>query len=121
MSTVFENVPKRNYSFITTQWVINQEYIDGKITYSKQGWQVGFKKMTSPKKTHQLFRLRVYDFFASYHNDLEMTTQLTFNRAFLQGDVISREVYIKPPKEAEASDFWRRLKCVYGLRDASRL
>ena len=77
--------------------------------------------MTSPKKTHQLFRLRVYDFFASYHNDLEMTTQLTFNIAFLQGDVISREVYIKPPKEAEASDFWRLLKCVYGLRDASRL
>ena len=39
----------------------------------------------------------------------------------MQGDVISREVYIKPPKEAEASDFWRLLKCVYSLRDASRL
>ena len=55
-----------------------------------------------------------------FRND-DSTYSLTFNRAFLQGDVISREVYIKPPKEAEASDFWRLLKCVYGLRDASRL
>ena len=28
---VFEDVPKRNQSFITTQWLITQKYIDGKI------------------------------------------------------------------------------------------
>ena len=44
-----------------------------------------------------------------------------FGRETLSVIIISREVYIKPPKEAEASDFWRLLKCVYGLSDASRL
>ena len=39
--------------------------------------------------------------------------------AFLQGDMSSRNVYIKPPKEAETNYLWLVQKGVYGLSDAS--
>ena len=41
--------------------------------------------------------------------------------AFLQGKALEREIFIKPPKEAEAKDkLWLLNRCVYGLNDASR-
>lgn len=40
--------------------------------------------------------------------------------AFLQGSPLSRKIYIKPPKEANATGkLWLLHKCVYGLTDAS--
>ena len=42
--------------------------------------------------------------------------------AFLQGKRIDREVYLKPPKEANAEGkLWKLNKAVYGLCDASRV
>ena len=42
--------------------------------------------------------------------------------AFLQGKLIQREVYLKPPKEANSQDkLWKLRKVVYGLSDASRV
>ena len=41
--------------------------------------------------------------------------------AFLQGNRLEREVYVKPPKEfAEPGKIWRLLRCLYGLCDAPR-
>ena len=41
--------------------------------------------------------------------------------AFLQGSELERDVYIKPPKEAELKGkVWKLKKCLYGLNDASR-
>ena len=40
--------------------------------------------------------------------------------AFLQGNPIEREVFVKPPKEAGTNGLWKLNKCVYGLADASR-
>lgn len=42
--------------------------------------------------------------------------------AFLQGSRLERDVYVKPPKEAnlERGKVWKLKKCLYGLRDASR-
>ena len=42
--------------------------------------------------------------------------------AFLQGDEMERDVYIKPPKEACEKDgyVWKLKRCLHGLSDASR-
>jgi hypothetical protein len=41
--------------------------------------------------------------------------------AFLQGSHLERDVYLKPPKEAnQRGKLWKLKKCLYGLRDASR-
>ena len=46
---------------------------------------------------------------------------LDIKAAFLQGQNLDREIYLKPPKEAQCSGkLWRLKRCVYGLNDASR-
>ncbi len=41
--------------------------------------------------------------------------------AFLQGNQLDRDVYIKPPREANLpGKLWKLNKCLYGLKDASR-
>ena len=41
--------------------------------------------------------------------------------AFLQGKLLEREVYLRPPREANVKGvLWKLNKCVYGLMDASR-
>ena len=46
---------------------------------------------------------------------------LDVKSAFLQGNQIDRIIFLKPPKEAQTKSLWRLNKCVYGLKDASRL
>ena len=41
--------------------------------------------------------------------------------AFLQGKQLDREVYIRPPLEAETNVLWKLNKCLYGLKDAPRM
>ena len=45
---------------------------------------------------------------------------LDIQSAFLQGETISRKVYLKPPPEANTDKVWCLNKCVYGLQDAAR-
>ena len=42
--------------------------------------------------------------------------------AFLQGNCIEREVYIKPPPEWDGGEdlLWKLKRCLYGLNDAPR-
>lgn len=40
--------------------------------------------------------------------------------AFLQGQQLEREVFIKPPKEANTDALWLLKRCLYGLNDAAR-
>ena len=44
---------------------------------------------------------------------------LDVKTAFLQGEQLDRNVYIKLPKEAETTSVWKLRKCVYGLNVAS--
>ena len=44
---------------------------------------------------------------------------LDVKTAFLQGKLIERTVYVRPPKEAQTNKVWKLRKCVYGLTDAS--
>ena len=46
---------------------------------------------------------------------------LDITSAFLQGNVISRNVYVSPPKEfSEQGKLWQLKRCLYGLVDAPR-
>ena len=46
---------------------------------------------------------------------------LDIKAAFLQGNKIERDVYLKPPVEANTTKLWKLDICVYGLGEASRL
>ena len=45
---------------------------------------------------------------------------LDIKSAFLQGQPINREIFLKPPKKAGTDKLWKLLITVYGLRDAPR-
>lgn len=49
-----------------------------------------------------------------------MYTPWTLKQPFLQGSEITRDIYIRPPSEAQCKGkVWKLCKCVYGLADAS--
>ena len=45
---------------------------------------------------------------------------LDIKSAFLQVKEISRDLFVKPPKEAKTDNLWKLMKTVYGLNHASR-
>ena len=45
---------------------------------------------------------------------------LDVKTAYLQGDQIQREVYLKPPREGGWNGLWKLKKTVYGLKDAAK-
>ena len=49
-----------------------------------------------------------------------MPRSMDIKTAFLQGQMIDRDIYIKPPTELGIDKVWKLKKCVYGLGDASR-
>ena len=56
---------------------------------------------------------------ASTYNWKITTTDIKY--AFLQGRELDREVFLKPPKEAEvAGKVWKLKRCLYGLNDDAR-
>ena len=46
---------------------------------------------------------------------------LDIQSAFLQGQHLERDIYLKPPKEANTKNIWKLKKCIYGMSQASRL
>ena len=40
--------------------------------------------------------------------------------AYLQGEPLNREIYLRPPKEAKTEKLWKLNKCVYGINDAGK-
>ena len=48
-------------------------------------------------------------------------SSLDVKSAFLQGNQIDRDLYLKPPKEADAGNLWKLKTTVHGLSDASRV
>ena len=45
---------------------------------------------------------------------------LDFKCAFLQGNRIDRNIYVKPPSEIQTNKLWKLETTVYGLKDPSR-
>ena len=46
---------------------------------------------------------------------------LDIQSAYLQGQNVERDVFLKPPMEAKTKSIWRLKKCVYGLNEAARM
>ena len=46
---------------------------------------------------------------------------IDISSAFLQGDVLQRDIYLRPPLDAcDQNRVWRLKRCIYGLNDAPR-
>lgn len=118
----FEEVPNSGQKCISTRWVCTRKVKGGQVVHKARLVARGFEedvsalKTDSPTCSKESFRILLAIVAA---NSWKLHS-LDVKSAFLQGIPINREVYIKPPKEANAAGVWKMLKCPYGLADSGR-
>ena len=116
---VFEEVDDHGEMCISTKWVIVQKSIKVKARLVARGFEEDLvAAVYSPTVAKPCVRL-VLAIAASQGWIIQSTD---VKAAFLQGQLITRDVYLKPPKESETKQgkIWKLRRCLYGLNDAAR-
>ena len=121
---VYEVVEDHGQSFVTVRWVTSEKITaDGKKVKKARlvarGYEEDLQGIATDSPTINKESLRLaYMIIAGKEWEIQ---SLDIKAAFLQGKPISREVYLKPPREAKMKGkLWKLKQCVYGLDDASR-
>ena len=103
---------------ITTTWVLTEKGSEVRARLTARGFQEETDFPTD-SPTVQKQSIRLISAMAATEKWTIHTTDIS--SAFLQGSKMDREVFVKPPKEADLQNKLYRLnKCLYGLKDASR-
>ena len=121
---VFESVPFQNQKLISTRWVITEKFdVSGEKLVKARIVARGFEEDSSniqkdsPTCSRETLRL-LLAILPSLNWEIH---SLDVSSAFLQGEAISRNVFIRPPKEfREEGCVWKLKKPLYGLNDAPR-
>ena len=119
---VYDLVKDEGQSKISSMWVLTKKNIDGRMATKARLVARGFQEANSIQSDSPTCHKDSFKIFlcvaASNQWSLECTD---IKSAFLQGQKMSREVFIEPPTEAKIPGYiWRLNKCMYGLQDASR-
>ncbi|KAK4311282.1 hypothetical protein Pmani_017216 [Petrolisthes manimaculis] len=121
---VFEEVSDRVQPSMSVRWVCTEKDVDGETKVKARLVARGFEeshhdRTDSPTGGKEI--LRVFLSILACKN--WKCNSIDIKAAFLQGENFQRDVYLKPPPEAENIDkvLWKLNKCVYGLNDASRV
>ena len=120
---VYEVVEDDGQSYITVRWVNTEKIVNGnKVKKSRlvaRGYEEILDGVATDSPTINKESLRIAYMITAGKN-WEINS-LDVRAAFLQGRKINREVYLKPPKEANMKGkLWKLRQCVYGLNYASR-
>ena len=115
---VYEEVEDQGQTCIDTKWVITYKGSGVKARIVARGFQEADKvPADSPTVAKVAFRC-VLSLAAS--RDWKVVTT-DIKSAFLQGKELDRDVFLRPPKEAQSEgSIWRLRKCLYGLNDGAR-
>ena len=121
---VFESVPFQNQKLISTRWVITEKFdVSGEKLVKARIVARGFEEDSSniqkdsPTCSRETLRL-LLAILPSLNWEIH---SLDVSSAFLQGEAISRNVFIRPPKEfREEGCVWKLKKPLYGLNEAPR-
>ena len=121
LNQVYKPVEHKNQQLMSLRWVLKPKVIEGvqsmKARLVARGFEESINFRTdSPTCLHSSVRI-VLAIISSCQWNLR---SLDYKTAFLQGNPISRELYVKPPKEANTDKIWQLRKTVYGLNDAPR-
>ena len=120
---VYESKENTGQKSISTRWICTLKEKDGKVVPKARLVARGFEELESngiqkDSPTCACESLKVVLAVMAQHG--WEPKSMDIKTAFLQGHRIEREVYFKPPKEANADGkVWLLNKCVYGLNDAS--
>ena len=119
---VYEEIENKGQNAISVRWVISPKMIDGRLQTKARLCARGFEESSefrtdSPACTREGVRIAI-ELIATMSWILH---SIDYKTAFLQGNAIEREVYLKPPKESNTNKLWKLKKTVYGLADAPRM
>ena len=119
---VFEEVENQGQKTIDTRWVVTEKIKDGQVVNKARLVARGFEEYgkiletEAPTCAPETLKICI----AKILQEGWAVRSLDVRAAYLQGDRITREVYIRPPEEAHTSGIWKLKKAVYGLKDAAR-
>ena len=119
---VYEEMEDLGQETISVRWVITEKLRENAPIIKARLVARGFEENTceldkhSPTCSKEAVRLALS---IASSNSWDCHT-LDVKSAFLQGNQISRNVFLKPPPEYNNGKLWRLKKTVYGLSDAAR-
>lgn len=120
---VFEEVQDVGQKCVSTRWILTMKDSTAGVIPKARLVARGFEELCkdeiqrdSPTCTMESLKLILAVLAQKGWKPFSMDIKT----AFLQGHLIERDVFIRPPKEVKVSGkVWRLKKCVYGLVDAS--
>ena len=115
----YSTVPDEGQERISTTWVMTNKGSEVRARLTARGYEET-SDIQKDSPTLCKSTLRIILCIAATKRWKVETTDI--KSAFLQGSQLERDVFIKPPKEANVDKgfLWKLNKCLYGLKDASR-
>ena len=119
---VFEVVENNGQKYISVRWVITEKMVNGVLVIKARLVVRGYEENTenmqkdAPTCSREAIRILITIASAMHWN----CHTIDVKSAYLQGDNIKRDIYLKPPKEYDEGKLWKLKKNVYGLCDAAR-
>ena len=120
-NAVFEEVSDIGQECISLRWVLTEKMKEGIPTVKARLVARGFEEVLEERKdspTCSRDALRVAITLIAAHG--WQCHSIDIKAAFLQGESINRDVYVRPPIEFRHTTVWKLRKTVYGLCDAAR-
>ena len=121
-SNVYQEVPDVGKCALSIHWVITEKILHAKkcikahlVARGYEEQEVNLRTDDSPTCSRESLRI-VLSITAS--NNWKCRS-VDIKATFLQGSQIERDIYLRPPSEADQSKkLWKLKTCVYGLSDA---
>ena len=114
----YEVVDDEGQGHVTTTWVLTEKGTEIRARLTARGFMED-DEVPKDSPTMHKSSLRIVLAIAAAKGWIIETSDI--RSAFLQGNQLEREVFVKPPKECGLKDkLWKLIKCLYGLRDASK-
>ena len=118
----FIEVPDNGQKAISTRWVCTRKIKGGNVVHKARlvarGFEENSKLLQKDSPTCSKETLRIVLFMIASHS--WKVHSIDIKSAFLQGAPLDRDVFIRPPKEANTKCLWKMKRCPYGLADAGR-
>ena len=121
---VYQEVKDCGQEAISVRWVVTPKLVDGvwktKARLVARGFEEDNSNLRTDSPTCMRETLRIVLTVAAGRK--WNINSIDIKAAFLQGKPIDRQVFLRPPKEADVKgSLWLLKKAVYGLSDASRI
>ena len=121
---VFDVVPYTGQKTISSRWVVTEKFKDNQRKVKARLVARGFEenaydvRTDSPTCSREAMRLVMIAAGVDECWDVET---IDFSSAFLQGEALERDVFLRVPADVcSKSEVWKLKKCIYGLNDAPR-